>query len=163
VDRRRHFRYDLSAFVTFSWKEKRGVLRRGAGISQNISTSGMFVQTETFPRVGDAVRLRACLGGSNFRIALKAAAKVLRVETQSSRETWRGFAVSVAEGFVLANSSHSPKRGPKAKGRKIEGGNFRQSRPVMSKTRRARQPDDAKSRKREVAVPEVMAARRLIG
>ena len=56
LERREHTRYGVRALVDFEWVDE-GVLRRGQGLTRDISTKGMFIYSITKPPVKADLRV----------------------------------------------------------------------------------------------------------
>ncbi|MHB8485876.1 MAG: hypothetical protein ACYDCM_09115, partial [Candidatus Acidiferrales bacterium] len=55
MDRRQHTRFDLSAPVTYFWKEQGSIRRAGRGTTRDVSECGLFVVTDSFPPAGAVI------------------------------------------------------------------------------------------------------------
>jgi hypothetical protein len=95
LEQREHTRYGVSALVDFEWLEE-GVLRRGQGLSRDISTKGMFIYSDSTPPIKADLRVRVSFvpfARTPTKIQLRAISLVLRVESPLSPGADHGFAI----------------------------------------------------------------------
>jgi len=101
MELRNRVRYRLFADAVFAWEGPQGNRFFGEGITRDISVSGAFIFTRTFPPVGAILELEIFLsppsGGSGRTVEIKTAATVIRVEHQANCE---GFAAT-SKDFTL--------------------------------------------------------------
>jgi hypothetical protein len=95
LERREHTRYGVRALVDFEWEDE-GVLRRGQGLTRDISTKGMFIYSITKPPVKADLRVDvsfqdAALTATNLQ--MRAKGLVIRVEPETNPGTQQGFAI----------------------------------------------------------------------
>ena len=93
MDRRLRTRFDLTAPVTYSWKERRGVRRTGRGATRDVSERGLFVLSDSCPPVGTVIQFEVSFSfRDNSEIRMKAKGKVVRVQADGNGDGVRGFA-----------------------------------------------------------------------
>lgn len=107
IERRKNYRYRLSAPVLFSWATRNGPPQHGEGMTQDINTNGAYINASKLPPVGALVQMEIMLpnlsGGPG--VHLKGEGTVLRVGPPNAKTTGTfgsGFAVSVQ--FYLQSS-----------------------------------------------------------
>ena len=61
IELRRSIRYRLSAPALFMWAPKDGKPRSGKGVTRDINTLGVYVQTDAMPPVGARVQMEIVL------------------------------------------------------------------------------------------------------
>lgn len=97
VESRKAKRFQLSAFVLFSWRRSDGTYQEAEGVTRDISMRGIFVLAANVPEMGANIELYAYLPALSEQgkvTKLHADGRILRVEQQGA--TGKGFA---AEGF----------------------------------------------------------------
>jgi hypothetical protein len=95
IELRRSIRYRLSAPALFMWAPKDGKPRSGKGVTRDINTLGVYVQTDALPPVGARVQMEIVLpklADSSPGMHLQGEGIVLRCE--NGEATIRGFAAS---------------------------------------------------------------------
>ena|ERR1700730_8958841 len=95
LEHREHTRYPVRALVDFEWMEE-GVLRRGQGLTRDISSKGMFIYSDSTPPTKADLRVRVSFVPSArtlTKVQLRANSLVLRVEPPSRPGASRGFAI----------------------------------------------------------------------
>jgi PilZ domain len=95
VDLRRAKRYPMIAAVTFCWHPGDGVLHEGHGLSVDISSGGVFVVTDSVPRIGAQLEIDIYLrptGQESEFVRLHGEGKVVRTDKKDSQV---GFAAEV--------------------------------------------------------------------
>ena len=93
---RKNMRYPVQARVSFWWKDERGEMRQGEGISRDISVSGAFVFASDCPPVGTEIGLRIFLAPVpevTKSLRVKVEGRVLRVDPITEGERGGGFAI----------------------------------------------------------------------
>jgi len=96
VELRNANRYRLNAPAVFWWFETDGLSERGSGITQDISSSGVFVLTTTLPPLGARIELVVLLpgvGDESPGVRLNGEGFVLRLQRDPKEPV--GFAASV--------------------------------------------------------------------
>lgn len=91
-------RFRLRFFVRFRWRDNTGI-HFGDGSTRDINSKGLFVLTETLPRVNSVIRCWFYLPTReqlHFELGYKVTtvARVLRVTTEVMSSEDTGFAVS---------------------------------------------------------------------
>ena len=95
IELRRAKRYLLSVPALFTWAPPDGKPRNGKGVTRDINTLGVYVQTDSLPPVGARVQMEVVLpklADSSPGMHLQGEGIVLRCE--SGDATKRGFAAS---------------------------------------------------------------------
>jgi hypothetical protein len=101
VELRKANRYKLGVPVFFFWAEKKESEQYGQGITRDIGTSGVYVQTNTLPQVGARILfdiLLPKLADPGNGMHLTGDGVVLRVDPQDAKgliPTQSGFAASM--------------------------------------------------------------------
>ncbi len=96
MELRKANRYHLNVPVVFWWPEADGLSERGCGITQDISSSGVFVLTATPPPLGARIEIDILLpsrGAASPGGRLNGEGFVLRLQRSPMRPV--GFAASV--------------------------------------------------------------------
>ena len=96
IEPRRSIRYQLRAPVFFMWASQNGKPRSGRGITRDINTFGVYVQTDAIPPVGARVQMDIVLPKleqSINRIQLHGEGVVLRCDRGHAHQC--GFSASV--------------------------------------------------------------------
>lgn len=124
MDRRLHKRFDLSAPVTYSWKDRSGIRRSAQGTTRDVSECGLFVVTNSPPPLGTAIHFEVSFSfRDDSRVQMRARGMILRAETNGSAETAQGFAASTKALWMYnAAANSAEKLGPKLsaqRGRKM--------------------------------------------
>ena len=92
---RERARYGVRVPVDFEWMEK-GVVRRGRGLTRDISTKGMFIYSDSEPPAMANLRVRVSfrsIAEAERDLQVSAWASVIRVEPPSHPEVIYGFAI----------------------------------------------------------------------
>lgn len=100
---RNYARRSLALPILFTWEDKRGVRRRGAGITRDVSAGGTFLFTESCPPAGTKIEFDLFLpkiSEQSSKIRVQGEGRVLRVELRREGEKRSGFAAAHTE-FVL--------------------------------------------------------------
>lgn len=93
MERREHTRYGVRAVVDFEWTDE-GVLRRGRGLTRDISPKGMFIHSEVKPPAKADLHVEVDFrGATKPNLRLRANALVIRVEQAVSSGLDPGFAI----------------------------------------------------------------------
>jgi PilZ domain len=92
MDRRQNQRFDLNAPVTYFWTKEENVQATGHGITRDVSQSGLFVLTDSFPPVGTAIELELSFHLHDDSLQMRASGSIVRVEA--------GVGASGAQGFA---------------------------------------------------------------
>jgi hypothetical protein len=95
VDLRKAKRYVMSAAVSFCWDPGNGILQEGQGTTLDVSSRGVFVITESLPRVGGQVELEVYLRSPSREsklVRFYGEGKVVRTVTNAPES---GFAAEV--------------------------------------------------------------------
>jgi len=120
MERRKGWRFNLSAPIQFRWKLPSSLRIAESGITRDISDKGVFVFATTCPPLGRAIHmiitLPRLIGDSGLEI--RANATVVRVERHDHLESGAGFA-AVTKSYTLVNWHYSGQ----------EPGEFRMPRP----------------------------------
>jgi PilZ domain-containing protein len=95
LEQRERTRYGVRALADFEWMGEE-VLRRGQGLTRDISSKGMFIYSDSEPP--PMVNLRVTVfftsvTGAPAKVQLRAKALVVRVEPSSSPGIQQGFAI----------------------------------------------------------------------
>ncbi len=100
---RNYTRRSLALPILFAWEDKRGVRRRGDGITRDVSAGGTFLFTETCPPAGTKIEFELFLpkiSEQSSIIRVQGKGRVLRVELPRDGEERGGFAAAHTK-FVL--------------------------------------------------------------
>ena len=100
---RNYARRSLVLQILFACEDKRGVRRRGDGITRDVSAGGTFLFTETCPPAGTKIEFELFLpkiSEQSSKIRVQGEGRVLRVELPREGEERSGFAATHME-FVL--------------------------------------------------------------
>ncbi len=95
IELRKAIRYRLSAPASFMWAPQDGRPNNGRGVTRDINTSGVFVETDTLPPVGARVQMEIVLpklADSSPGMHLQGEGIVLRCSYGDAAQ--RGFAAS---------------------------------------------------------------------
>ena len=95
LEQREQFRYGVRALVDFEWVDE-GVLRKGQGLTRDISSKGMFIYSDSEPPAKADLRVKVSFGSpaQGFTgVHLRANALVVRVESSSIPGIQDGFAI----------------------------------------------------------------------
>ncbi|HXP82785.1 MAG TPA: PilZ domain-containing protein [Verrucomicrobiae bacterium] len=95
MDLRKAKRYPMSAAVSFCWDPGNGILQEGQGTTLDVSSRGVFVITESAPRVGGQLELEVYLKSPSPEsklVRFHGEGKVVRT-SKKGRES--GFAAEV--------------------------------------------------------------------
>ncbi|MHB8754320.1 MAG: PilZ domain-containing protein [Candidatus Acidiferrales bacterium] len=93
MDRRLHTRFDLTAPVTYTWTEQDGISRTERGSTRDVSESGLFVLTRSFPPLGAAIQFEVAFSfRDESQIRMKTEGKVIRVDAGGVGKEVHGFA-----------------------------------------------------------------------
>jgi hypothetical protein len=95
LEQREQTRYGVRALVDFEWVEE-GVLRRGQGLTRDISKKGMFIYSDSTPPTKTDLRVKVSFipfARTLTKVQLRANSLVLRVEPPSPPGTDHGFAI----------------------------------------------------------------------
>jgi hypothetical protein len=105
LERRAQFRYGVQALANFEWMDE-GVLRKGRGMTRDISPTGMFINSDVKPPVkADLlvdVRFEGVLPMAK-KLKMGARGLVIRVEP--------GTGGGSVEGFAILNRSYELRDG----------------------------------------------------
>ncbi|MHB8616342.1 MAG: PilZ domain-containing protein [Candidatus Acidiferrales bacterium] len=95
MDRRQHTRFDLSAPVTYFWKEQGSIRRAGRGTTRDVSECGLFVVTDSFPPAGAVIEFEVSFSfRDDSQIQMKAKGEVVRVDANGNAAAVHGFAAA---------------------------------------------------------------------
>ena len=95
MDRRDHTRYGVKALVDFKWIVE-GVIRRGKGVTRDISSKGMFIRSDTKPPAKADLELEVFFRDFSdipTNLQMRVTALVIRVEPETFPGPLQGFAV----------------------------------------------------------------------
>ncbi|MGH9681205.1 MAG: PilZ domain-containing protein [Candidatus Acidiferrales bacterium] len=95
MERREQIRYGVRALVDFEWKDEE-TLRRGQGVTRDISTKGMFIYAEITPPVKADLRVNVSfrnIGSVPTKLWMRAKGLVIRVEPAAGPDANEGFAI----------------------------------------------------------------------
>jgi hypothetical protein len=95
LERREQIRYGVRALVDFEWDDE-GVIRRGQGLTRDISTKGMFIHSDTNPPAKADLFVDVSFRDvSSIPTTLQMRAKglVIRVEPATEPGSKQGFAM----------------------------------------------------------------------
>jgi hypothetical protein len=95
LERREQTRYGVRALVDFEWMDE-GVLRRGNGLTRDISTKGMFIHSDIKPPVKADLRVDVIFrdfASTSTNLQMRAKGLVIRVEPASEPGSQQGFAI----------------------------------------------------------------------
>jgi hypothetical protein len=95
IELRKAKRYRLSAPALFVWSSHDGKPRSGKGVTRDINTFGVYVQTDSLPSVGSRIQMEIVLpklADASPGMHLQGEGFVLRCEYGASPQ--RGFAAS---------------------------------------------------------------------
>jgi hypothetical protein len=101
AERRKYNRYRLELPVIFSWKDARGILQKGVGLTRVMSIRGAFIFAARPPWLSAEIKLKVYLPerGAARPQRIYGHGQVVRVEPAHGRHR-AGFAVAV-EPFVV--------------------------------------------------------------
>ncbi len=104
MERRTRTRYNLSAPVSFLWKNRGGSRHRGEGFTRDVCSGGVFVFTDTYPPLNAGLQIEVMFPSleAGSALQMRAQGQVLRVEPIGEGEKRGGFA-AVCKTFVLRN------------------------------------------------------------
>ena len=94
-ERREQTRYGVQALVNFEWMDEE-VLRRGQGVTRDISPKGMFIYSEAKPPAKADIRIDVSFQDFAFMskdLQMKARGLVIRLEPATSVGSFAGFAI----------------------------------------------------------------------
>ena len=112
MDRRERRRFDVIAAVTFTWTDSNAIQHRSAGVTRDVSESGVFIIADTVPPVGTAVHFEVSLSfRDESQIEMRAQGKVLRVEAARESRTQRGFAIATNHPVLTRPIEPAPEKG----------------------------------------------------
>ena len=100
VELRKARRYPLSAPALFMWAPREGKPQTGQGVTRDINTAGVYVQTDAVPPVGSRIQMEIVLpklGDPGPGMHLSGEGIVLRSELSSA-----GGAAASAGGFAAS-------------------------------------------------------------
>jgi len=101
MDRRARQRFDLSAPVAYTWKNSHPTPHGGAGVTRDVSESGMFVLGDSLPPVGATVQFEVSFSfRDDSQIRMKAQGTVLRVLAADGKMQ-SGFAAMTKEPVLV--------------------------------------------------------------
>ena len=111
MERREHPRYGVRALVNFEWMYE-GILRRGQGLTRDISSKGIFIYTNSGPPTKADLEVEVLLppvagAAAKFRICAKAL--VIRVEPATTSGEYGGFAI-LNKSHILLNGTNIEER-----------------------------------------------------
>jgi hypothetical protein len=95
LERREQTRYGVRALVDFEWIDE-GVIRRGQGITRDISTKGIFIYSEMNPPAKADVLVDVSFRGVTSipsTLQMRAKGLVIRVEPAIEPGSQQGFAM----------------------------------------------------------------------
>jgi len=95
LERREHTRYAVHALIEFEWMEA-GVLRRGQGVTRDISQKGMFIDSNTVPPTKADLEVDVVfqdIARVPTGLRMRARSFVIRSELVSDRRAQHGFAI----------------------------------------------------------------------
>jgi PilZ domain-containing protein len=108
LEQRERNRYDVRAPVDFEWMDQ-GAVRRGQGLTRDISSKGMFIYSDSEPPPKADLRVKvsfAWFGQGATNVQLRAQALVVRVEPASGPRIQHGFAI-LNKSYELHNGVSS--------------------------------------------------------
>ena len=93
-ERRELIRYGVQALVNFEWMDEE-VLRRGQGVTRDISPKGMFIYSEAKPPAKSDLRVDISFHDDTTAkdVQMKARGLVIRVEPSTGPGSFEGFAI----------------------------------------------------------------------
>lgn len=114
MDRRLHKRFDLTAPVTYSWKDRPGVRRSAQGTTRDVSECGLFVLTDSLPPLGTAIQFEVSFSfRDDSRVQMRARGMIVRAEPGDAEKV-RGFAASTKALWMYNTAAKSAEKiGPK--------------------------------------------------
>jgi hypothetical protein len=95
LERREHTRYGVRALVDFEWMDD-GVVRRGQGLTRDISTKGMFIYSQINPPAKADLLVDVSfrdVSSIPTNLQMRAKGLVIRVEPASDPGSQPGFAI----------------------------------------------------------------------
>ncbi len=96
-------RYSVRAPVSFTWGDVRSQVRRGEGVTRDISLRGLYVWTEQSPPAGVVVEMEVLLPRLEVKapgLRIEARGHVTRAESRSDEGLQTGFGFC-SEDLVL--------------------------------------------------------------
>jgi c-di-GMP-binding flagellar brake protein YcgR len=95
MDRRQHVRFDLSAPVSYVWRDQGGVQRSSMGVTRDVSATGVFVVAESSPPAGEIVQFEVLFSFQDAsRIQMRSEGRIVRVD--DGNQVNAGFAVAAS-------------------------------------------------------------------
>lgn len=117
MDRRSRKRFDVGATVKYSWKDDQQAQRTGQGTTRDVSECGLFILTDSGPRLGTLVDLEVSFSfPDDSRVQMRATGITVRVDMDGNSKKVRGFAASTSNLWV-----HNSATAPLKDGRASEG------------------------------------------
>lgn len=111
MDRRLHRRFDLTAPVTYSWKDRPGIRHSGRGTTRDVSECGLFVLTDSLPPVGTVIQFEVSFSfRDDSRVQMRARGTVVRAETNATAEAVHGFAASTKALWMYNTAARSEEK-----------------------------------------------------
>jgi len=110
-ERREQPRYGVKALVNFEWVDE-GVLRKGQGVTRDISPKGVFIYSDAKPPELADLRLDISFQDITFMprdLQMRARGLVIRVEPATGPGSFEGFAVlnrSYELGETVSSTKH---------------------------------------------------------
>jgi hypothetical protein len=95
LERREQTRYGVRALVDFEWLDS-GVVRRGHGLTKDISTKGMFIYSDIEPPAKADLRVEVSfrnITSLTTNLLMKAKGLVIRGEPATNPGSQKGFAI----------------------------------------------------------------------
>jgi PilZ domain len=112
MDRRQRRRFDVSAPVTYIWANSDATEHSAAGVTRDVSESGVFIIGDSLPPVGATVQFEVSFSfRDDSQIEMRAHGKVLRVEATGSDRMPRGFAAATDQPVLARPSELAPGEG----------------------------------------------------
>lgn len=97
MERRRKFRFVLSAPAYFSWTDRDGIVHKGRGFTRDTSSQGVYVCAEQIPPLDTEIQIDihfSFLFEDLRKLRMSAKAKVIRIELKEIKNRSSGFVVS---------------------------------------------------------------------
>lgn len=104
------FRYPVRAPAFFTWSDLKSRVRRGKGLTRDISSRGLYVWSEESPPAGVVVDLEVLLPSFNEEapgLRIEGRGHVIRTDSRLENTPQIGFGLS-SENFILWGLDEQP-------------------------------------------------------
>jgi PilZ domain len=112
MDRRQRKRFDVSAPARYVWTNSDATEHTAAGVTRDVSESGVFIVGDSLPPVGAALQFEVSFSfRDDSQIEMRGHGKVLRVEATGRDQMPRGFAAATDQPVLARPSEVEPGKG----------------------------------------------------